>query len=86
MEHIHEELKVLQERNRRVEADKAWETSIFRKALISLITYVVASVALYSIGVENFYASAVIPTLGFLLSTLSLPSIKAWWIKNRPSS
>lgn len=83
MEHIHEVLKVLQERNRRVEADKAWETSVFRKALISLITYVVASVVLYSIGVENFYVSALIPTLGFLLSTLSLPPIKAWWIRNR---
>lgn len=86
MEHIQEELKVLQERNKRVEADKAWETSVFRKVLISLITYIVASVVLYSIGVENFYISAIIPTLGFLLSTLSLPSIKAWWIKNRLSS
>ena len=86
MEHIHEELKELKERNKRVEADKAWETSVFRKVLISLITYIVASVVLYSIGVENFYVSAIIPTLGFLLSTLSLPSIKAWWIKNRLSS
>ena len=83
MEDTHEQLQVIQERSRRVEADKAWETSMFRKILIAFITYVVASIALYSIGAENFYVGAVIPTLGFLLSTLSLPSIKAWWIKNR---
>lgn len=81
MENLEEELARIKERNLRVEADKAWETSLFRKLFISAITYVVASLALYSIGVDDFYLGAIIPTLGFLLSTLSLPAIKKWWLK-----
>lgn len=81
MENLEEEVARIKERNLRVEADKAWETSLFRKLLISAITYIVAALALYSIGVEDFYLGAIIPTLGFLLSTLSLPAIKKWWLK-----
>ncbi len=75
------ELEAIQERNARVEADKAWETSLFRKLLVSAITYIVASLALYVIGVSDFYLGAIIPTLGFLLSTLTIPAIKRWWIR-----
>jgi polyferredoxin len=81
MEEINQELINIQERNARVEADKAWETSLFRKVLVAAITYVIASVAMYSIGVEDFYFGAIIPTIGFLLSTLTIPSIKKWWIR-----
>ena len=78
---LEEELQSISERNRRVEADKAWETSLFRKVLIALITYIIAAAVMYVIGVSNFYLSALIPTLGFLLSTLTFPAIKRWWIK-----
>lgn len=81
MENLEQELARIKERNLRVEADKTWETSLFRKLLISVITYIVAALALYSIGVDDFYLGAIIPTLGFLLSTLSLPAIKKWWLK-----
>ena len=82
MENIEEQLLVIKTRNNRVEADKAWETSLFRKLLITVVTYCVASVVLYTIGASNFYLGALIPTIGYLLSTLSLPSIKKWWIQN----
>lgn len=78
---IEKEIGAIQERNARVEADKAWETSLFRKLLVSVITYIVASFALYVIGVSDFYLGAIIPTLGFFLSTLTIPTIKKWWIK-----
>jgi hypothetical protein len=78
---IEQELRTIKERNTRVEADKAWETSLFRKLLISAMTYVVASLALYAIGVPDSYLGAVIPTLGFLLSTLTIPAIKKRWIE-----
>jgi biotin transporter BioY len=82
MQEFTQELESLRERNLRVEADKAWETSTFRKLLIATITYIVASVVLYVIGVQNFYFGAIVPTLGFFLSTLTLPFIKQRWIKN----
>jgi len=78
---IEDTLSKIKERNARVEADKAWEVSLFRKFTIAVVTYVLASLVLYFIGIQNFYLSALIPTLGYLLSTLSLPVIKRWWIK-----
>jgi len=77
---IEQELAAIKERNSRVEAEKAWEVSGFRKAVIAVVTYVLASLVLYFIGVPNFYLSALIPTLGYILSTLSLPFVKRWWI------
>jgi hypothetical protein len=75
------ELETIKERNRRVEADKAWETSVTRRGLIALITYSVATMFMYRIGIDGAYINALIPTGGYLLSTLSLPIVKNWWIK-----
>ena len=77
---IEKEIQLIKERNTRVEADKAWEVSMFRKVLILVTTYLVASLALYAIGAPNFYLNAIIPTLGFFLSTLGFSFIKKWWI------
>ncbi|MES2006926.1 MAG: hypothetical protein V4436_02325 [Patescibacteria group bacterium] len=78
---IEQELQSIKERNKRVEADKAWETSFSRKILILITTYIVASLALFVIGTPHFYIGAIIPTLGFFLSTLTFPIFKRWWIK-----
>lgn len=68
-------------RNARVEADKAWETSKTRRAVIAAITYFIASVFMYRIGVPDPLLNALVPTGGYLLSTLSLPLVKGWWLK-----
>ena len=78
---LEQEIQLLRERNKRVEADKAWETSWFRIISIAVITYVVASLVMRIIGVKNALLNAFIPTIGYLLSTQSLPLIKKWWIK-----
>jgi len=77
-----EEIKKIHERNKRVEADKAWETSKFRILFICLITYVFASALLFLIGAENFLLGALVPVLGYFLSTQSLPAVKRWWVNN----
>lgn len=77
---VEEELIAIKERNARVEMDKAWEISLSRKILVLITTYFVASLALYGIGVPDFFLGAIIPTLGFFLSTLSFPLVKKWWI------
>jgi|CXWL01.1.fsa_nt_gi hypothetical protein len=81
MDDVALEVEALKKRNIRVEADKAWEVSLFRKLVVLVVTYVVASVALYVIGVKDFYLGAFIPTLGFFLSTLTFPFIKEWWVQ-----
>ena len=78
---LEKEVSLIQERNQRVEADKAWETSAFRVITITTMTYVVAVVVLYLMDIERFYLSALIPAVGYFLSVQSLPLIKQWWIK-----
>ncbi|MDP6293960.1 MAG: hypothetical protein QF486_01320 [Candidatus Woesearchaeota archaeon] len=75
-------IKTIQERNTRVEADKAWESSFTRRGLIALGTYAIALFFMTKIGVPNPALNALVPTGGYVLSTLSLPFIKLWWLKN----
>jgi hypothetical protein len=78
-EQIQEELEKIAKRNKRVEADKAWETSKTRRVFIALATYIVAGIWLVIIQDHNPLLKALVPSLGYLLSTLSLPYVKKWW-------
>ncbi len=82
-EKIEKEIEMIKERNRRVELDKEWETSFFRKVLIAVLTYLVVVVFMWEIGVEDFFLNAIIPTMGFVLSTFSLSWVKNWWIGDK---
>lgn len=75
-----EQLKV---RNKRVELDKAWETSYIRRGLLIVFTYLSIGLYMYFIGVSNPWLNAVIPSIGFLLSTLTLPFFKEYWLKRK---
>lgn len=70
-------------RNARVEADKAWETSKTRRACIAAMTYGIAVLFMWRIGISEPWLNALVPTGGYLLSTLSLPIIKNWWLKDQ---
>ena len=78
---IEQDIRNIKERNEKVGAEKSWEVSAFRKISIAISTYIIASLVLFFIGVPNYLLSALIPTIGYLLSTQSLPFIKRWWIK-----
>jgi hypothetical protein len=77
---LEQRVQKIEERNARVEAEKAWETSVFRICSIMLITYVVACGVLLVIGNDNPLRNAFIPVIGYFLSTQSLPFIKSYWI------
>jgi hypothetical protein len=62
---ISEDIETLKNRNLRVEADKAWETSRFRKFCIMVITYLVAMAVMAVLGSQKPYFDALIPVLGF---------------------
>ena len=68
------------ERNNRVERDKAWETSKTRRGIIAFITYLTAATFLKLIENDAPLINALVPVGGYLLSTLSLPFVKQWWI------
>lgn len=75
-----DDIQRIHERNVRVEADKAWETSKTRRVLIALLTYVVVVLFLWVINAPSPFLVALVPVGGFVLSTLSLPFIKSWWL------
>ena len=77
-----DDIATIKMRNARVEADKAWETSWTRRFIITLATYVVISLYLLSLGIEKFWLHALVPAMGYFLSTLSLPVLKNYWLNN----
>jgi len=79
---IEAEILKIQERNRRVEADKAWETSLARKVLVAIGTYFVVVLVMLTLELDRPMIGAIIPTLGFLLSTLGLNFFKNLWIRH----
>lgn len=77
------EIQTLKERNKKVEIDKAWETSLTRRISIFLITYFVAVLWLYLIDEKAIWLKAVVPAVGYILSTITIPQIKRIWINSR---
>lgn len=84
MKEIEKEIEIIKERNKRVEKDKAWETSIVRRVCIAILTYIV--VVIYSFVITKFsnvFLSSLVPVIGFLLSTLSLKLVRNIWEKKQ---
>ncbi|MBT5337691.1 hypothetical protein HN858_02410 [Candidatus Falkowbacteria bacterium] len=80
---LEKEIIQIKKRNRRVEADKAWETSWFRKIVIAILTYVVIVVFFYFAGLPKPFMNSIVPALAFILSTLTLQIFKQVWIKSK---
>lgn len=80
---LEEKINKIEKRNKRVEGDKAWETSILRKILIIILTYVFAVLYLKIADTTNPFLGAVVPCVGFYLSTQTLNIIKKWWLNRK---
>ena len=77
---LEQEISRIKERNKRVELDKAWETSWTRKICICILTYIVVCIYTYVINrISNILLSSLVPVIGFTLSTLSLTGIRKAW-------
>lgn len=76
------EIDKIKARNNKVESDKAWETSTARKVVIAVFTYVVIALFMWVSGISEPLKNALVPTAGFVLSTLSLPFFKEIWLKH----
>jgi len=82
IELLQSEIEKIKERNSRVEADKAWETSFPRKIIIAALTYFVVVIFFYFSGFPRPFANAIVPSIAFIVSTLSISVFKQMWIKN----
>ncbi len=79
---IENEIKKINERNKRVEKDKKWETSWTRRICIMILTYIVVVIYSYIVSkFNNIFLSSLVPVIGFCLSTLSLKLVRKYWEK-----
>lgn len=78
---LEQRIKNIEERNAKVELDKAWEKSFTRRFLLCLFTYLAIGLYLSAIGIQNPWLNAIVPAVAFMLSTLTMPFFKKMWIK-----
>lgn len=78
---LEQRLEIIEKRNEKVELDKAWETSFIRRTLLLIMTYLVIGFYMNAIKIADPWVNAIVPSIGFLLSTLTLPFFKTIWIK-----
>lgn len=76
---LEERVAAIEERNKKVELDKVWEQSFARKILVAIFTYLAIALYLKFIVEIEPWLNAIVPTVGFLLSTLTLPFFKTFW-------
>lgn len=77
---LEERIKKIEERNKKVELDKRWETSWTRKICTMVLTYIVVIIYSYIVrNYDNILLSSLVPVIGFTLSTLSLKIVRKIW-------
>lgn len=74
------EIEEIKKRNQRVEADKAWETSWTRRLIVLALTYIVIVIFFFFAQLPKPFLNAIVPSLAFVLSTLTVPMFKKWWL------
>ena len=80
---LEKEIEQIKLRNKKVEIDKAWETSGTRKVCIMILTYIVVIIYSYIIkNTDNIFLSSLVPVIGFTLYTLSLKLVRKIWENN----
>lgn len=80
---LKDDIEKIKARNRKVEADKAWELSKTRTFFITFSIYILAFIFMAINGTTNPALNALIPSMGYLLSTSTYGILKNWWLKRK---
>ena len=80
---LEKRVKNIEDRNKKVELDKAWEVSYTRRFILVVFTYVSIGFYLQAIGVNQAWLHAIVPSIAFMLSTLTMPFFKKLWIRDK---
>jgi len=81
MNNYEKRIGLIEKRNKKVELNKAWEVSIFRRVVIAVLTYFVIVLFFIAAGLPKPFINPNVPTVGFVLSTLSMPFFKSIWVR-----
>ncbi len=64
LKELNQEIKIIKQRNKRVELDKKWETSATRKICICVLTYIVVVIYSYIVrNYDNIFLSSLVPVI-----------------------
>jgi hypothetical protein len=80
---LEERVAKLENRNKKVEGDKAWETSWTRRLFIMLATYLTVACYLHFVVHIKPWINALVPVIGFFFSTVTITWLKQAWLKRR---
>jgi len=78
---VRKEIEKIKERNKRVEKDKAWETSWTRRGILTIFTYLAIGIYLRVVNIPKPWINAIVPAIAFMLSTLTLPWFQQIWLE-----
>ena len=73
----------IEARNKNVELDKAWEVSWTRRLLLTLFTYLALGLYMWAIDIPRPFLNSIVPAVGFMISTFTMPWLKAKWIEKK---
>lgn len=82
---LREEIEKIKTRNKRVEADKAWELSRTRTIFIAISTYTLILIFMLLIKDNHPFLNALIAASGYLISQETYGILKKWWLKGKVS-
>ena len=83
IELLRKEVEAIKARNARVEADKEWETSTFKRISTAFLTYLVVLVFMLVTKAEQPFLNSLVPALAYLLGNISIGILKSWWLSER---
>lgn len=83
LKRLEQRIAAIEARNAQVEKNKAWETSKTRRFSITILTYIIIAIFFALTGSSAPLLSALVPCLGFILSTLAVKSIRSIWEKKQ---
>jgi hypothetical protein len=80
---LEERVAKLEARNRRVEADKAWEISWARRFAIMVLIYITVAFYLHFVIHIDPWINALVPVIGYTVSTFTIGFLKKRWTTAR---
>lgn len=83
LSYLSSEVEKIKARNKRVEADKAWETSKTRTAFIATVTFVLMYLFLKMVNADKPMLNALFAVVLYWLSTETYGVLKKWWLNRR---
>ena len=79
MQTLEERVEKIEERNRGVEMDKKWETSLTRQIILMIFSYLFIVIFFLVMGLQDPWINGIIAALAFMIQQLSMPFFRKIW-------